>query len=242
MSSLKNKKPFKFKQFEIYQDQTAMKIGTDGVLLGAWANVSSAQNILDIGTGTGVIAIMAAQRNSTSKIHAIEIDESAFLQANKNIRNCKWFERISIQHISLQAFTKNTSEKYDAILSNPPFFNNGTLPKGESRENARHTSTLTQDEMLYSIAILLNPSGIFSTIQPRNEGRKLIEKANKIGLFCTKKIHVKSKKGKPIERLLLQFEKTKKECLESELIIQFDKRNDYTQDYMDLTKDFYLKM
>lgn len=242
MSSLKNKKPFKFKQFEIYQDQTAMKIGTDGVLLGAWANVSSAQNILDIGTGTGVIAIMAAQRNSTSKIHAIEIDESAFLQASENISNCKWSKRISIQHSSIQEYVMNTSKKYDAIISNPPFFTNGTIPKGSNRENARHTSTLTQNEILHSVSILLNPNGIFSTVQPFIEGGELIKKATAYGLYCTQIVSVKSKKEKPVERLLLQFNKVKKECLKSQLIIQFEQRNDYTAAYINITKEFYLKM
>ncbi len=242
MSSLKNKRPFKFKQFEIYQDKTAMKIGTDGVLLGAWADVSSAQNILDIGTGTGVIAIMAAQRNPKSKIYAVEIDKNAFLQAKSNIENCRWKNRIEIHHDSIQVFSDDSKIKFDAVLSNPPFFTNGTPPPSDSRTNARHTKQLSPTELIHSVEKILSEHGIFSIIQPTHEGTQIIEIAKSYHLFCTKMVKVKSKKDKPTERLLLQFEKEKKERTISELTIQFEQRNNYTPEYIELTKAFYLNM
>ena len=150
-------KPFIFKQFKIQQDNTAMKVGTDGVLLGAWADSENATNILDIGTGTGLIALMLAQRNLKANITAIEIDEQASLQASENFNNSPWEIRLSIKNLKLQDFV--VEEKFDLIVSNPPFFNNTFQANSSERNIARQTETLSFNELLKNTASLLSENG-----------------------------------------------------------------------------------
>ena len=140
-----NRKPFQFKQFSIFQDQTAMKVGTDGVLLGAWVNVFG-QNVLDIGTGTGLISLMIAQRFPEANIDALEIDSDAFLQAEENFSNSKFNHRLTLFHTSLQDY--NSAKKYDLIVSNPPFFTVNDLVSFDSRKQARQQETLTFTDLI----------------------------------------------------------------------------------------------
>lgn len=237
-----NRKPFQFKQFKIYHDRCSMRVGTDGVLLGAWANLSNTQSILDIGTGTGLIAIMAAQRNEIAKIDAVEIEDNAFEQALENITKCNWNERISVHHQSIQNFSVSTKTQYDIIISNPPFFLAGSKSDNHARNLARHAHSLTQNDLLEAVQKLLSPEGIFAVILPINEGLDFIEIAVKFSLFVNRLTHVKPKINKPFERLLIEFSRIKKERIENKLIIQYDNRNHYTPDYVDLTKQFYAIM
>lgn len=238
-------KPFAFKQFEIKQDNCAMKVGTDGVLLGAWTGVSGANSILDIGTGTGVIAIMLAQRTQnregeTTKIHAVEIDDAAFFQAEDNMKTSPFAERLAVFHDSIQNFSKNTASKYDLIVSNPPFFTGGTLSSNGDKTNVRHTVKLSHGDLLNATRIVLNKNGRFAVILPLIEGLRFVEIARTYGFFITRRTDVRPKKDKAIERLLLEFELSEKPCVHDELVIQnaADER-DYTDDYKALTKDFY---
>ena len=235
-------KPFQFKQFVIEQDQCTMKIGTDGVLLGAWIDVSDTKSILDIGTGTGVIAIMAAQRTENTIIHGVEIDEAAFEQAQSNMNQSHWKERLTPFHQSIQDFTREATQKYDLIASNPPFFSGGTLSDSLSRNDVRHTIKLPNGELLSCARRLLAPGGRLAVILPYIEGLRFQEQAESYGLYCNRITEVHPKKGKPVERLLLEFSMEQKALVKEELIIQFDKRNDYTADYIALTKEFYLNM
>lgn len=234
--------PFQFKQFAIEQDKCTMKIGTDGVLLGAWAEISNANSILDIGTGSGVIAIMMAQRQLDAIVHAVEVDADSFDQAAENIAKSPWQDRLSVFHQSIQDYAQQTLEKYDLIVSNPPFFSGGTFSQNQDKNNVRHTVKLPHGDLLRSARMLLNKNGRFCVILPYIEGLRLIELAQGYNLYCTKMTAVKPKKDKKIERLLLQFERQQKERQEKELIIQHEKRNHYTKDYEALTHDFYLKM
>lgn len=234
--------PFQFKSFEIHQDSCAMKIGTDGILLGAWAKADGAKTVLDIGSGTGVIAIMMAQRNAVATIHAVEIEEAAAQQAQFNMNACPWKDRLSVFKTSIQDYAKSTSDRYDLVVSNPPFFSGGTFSADQNRKNVRHTVKLPNGDLLSAARQLMSPDGRFCVILPYLEGLQFVDMAKRYHLFCTKMVEVKSKVDKSVERLLIQFEKQDKPQEIDQLVIQHDARNDYTQAYIDLTGDFYLNM
>ena len=247
MSEIKNdlkkeNSAFKFKQFSIEQDQCPMKVGTDGVLLGAWADITGAENILDIGAGTGLIAIMLAQRTENAQIDAVEIDNHACNQANINMQASPWSNRLNSIESSIQDFAKLSNKEYDMIVSNPPFFTGGTLSSQNDRNNVRHTVKLPNGDLLSSVRRLLKKGGRFSVILPLIEGLRFKELAQNYSFYCTKMTEVKPKHDKSVERLLLQFELTDKPLIKDELVIQYEKRNDFTEEYIELTKDFYLKM
>ena len=229
---------FRFKQFTIRQENAAMKVGTDGVLLGAWAEVSGAKTILDIGTGTGLIAIMLAQRSQT-KIDAVEIDEASFIQAKENVTRCPWSSRIALYHNSFQGFSSEQNVNYDLIVSNPPYFIKSLKSPQAARNSARHNQELSQDDLVEGVVKLLKNEGIFSAIFPYIEGNIFVAKAAAKGLFCSKRVNVIGKQGTGVKRLLLEFRKQKLPFEESELTIR-DKDDGFTQEYRLLTKDFYL--
>lgn len=230
---------FKFKQFTIHQDKCAMKVGTDGVLLGAWADCENANSILDIGTGTGLITLMLAQR-SIAKIDAVEIDEAACVQAKENIEKSLWSDRIEIFNIPFQDFSKSTNEKYDLIVSNPPYFQNSLYAPDEKRTDARHNSNLKLDELLNGALKLLTRKGKLSIILPYLEGALFILKAAENGLYCVRQTKVLPKPDRAPKRLLLEFISEKMPLIEQELIIELNKRHEYSEAYKNLTKDFYL--
>lgn len=242
----KASKPFQFKQFRIEQDQTTMKVGTDGVLLGAWASVQQAKRILDIGTGTGVIALMLAQRTITEGGHidAVEIDEAAFQQATNNAQQSPFAAQVRIFHDSIQTFaqrhaTTMPTTKYDLIVSNPPFFTGGTFSSDENKNRVRHTIKLSHSDLLNTTRQLLHKDGRFCVILPLIEGLRFIEIARTYGFHCTQKVEVLPKASKPIGRLLLQFEFIHKPLIVNTLTIRGEGENDFTDEYKTLTKDFY---
>ncbi|MDH5365799.1 MAG: methyltransferase [Cyclobacteriaceae bacterium] len=238
-----HRKPFHFKQFKIYHDKCSMKVGTDGVLLGAWADTSGTTKILDIGTGTGLIAIMLAQRTLKNVIiDAVEIEENAYEQALENRDNCIWKNQINIHHSSIQEYADTTTSNYDLIISNPPFFLTGSKSKDIHRNIARHTQTLTQEDLISSVSQLLSPLGRFALILPVEEGKIFITRANQSNLYCSKITKVKPKINKPFERMLMEFTRVEKKVNFSELVIQHENRNDYTSAYVDLTRGFYTIM
>ena len=185
------KQVFKFKEFEVIQDGSTMKVGTDGVLLGAWASVNFAKEILDIGTGTGVIAMMLAQRTGSAAVHAVEIDELAFLQAAENFKNAPWADRLRCFHMSIQDFASATEQRYDLIVSNPPFFTGGTLSDNSDKVSVRHTIKLPHGDLLLSVRQLLKKNGKFCVVLPYLEGLRFKEMAQTSGLFCNKATGVK---------------------------------------------------
>ncbi len=230
---------FKFKQFIIHQDRCAMKVGTDGVLLGAWANCEESKNVLDIGTGTGLIALMIAQRSS-AKIDAIEIDNEASEQAFENIEKSPWAERINVLNRSFQDFSESITQKYDLIVTNPPYFQNSLFAPDQKRTDARHNSNLQLEELLVGSKKLLNQDGFLSIILPYLEGNMFILKASEMDLYCVRQTKVLTKPNKEPKRLLLEFMKVKKPLVEQEMIIELNKRHEYSEAYKNLTKDFYL--
>lgn len=230
---------FAFKQFIIHQEKCAMKVGTDAVLLGAWVQPKNPKTILDIGTGTGVIALMIAQKTE-GEIDAIEIDENAFEQAKENVLASKWNNRVHVHHISLQNFSKNSTNKYDLIVSNPPYFVDSFKSNAEARNSARHADQLPFSELIKCVSNLLENDGVFCVIMPVTEGYKLRDLAAYNHLYLTRLTLVKTKKEKTEKRFLMQFEKQNKKLIETELVIEKNDRHAYTAEYIELTKDYYL--
>jgi len=230
---------FKFKQFTINQDHCAMKVGTDGVLLGSYANVENAQNILDIGTGTGLIALMLAQRTNT-KITAIEIEKQASIQAKENVENSIFSNQIKVINTSLQDYVKSTNNKFYLIVSNPPYFQNSYKAETNQRTTARHTTELTYNELISNSEKLLSKNGTICVIIPKDEEQNLIEIANENNLFVINFLNIKPTPSKPAKRIILTFSKTEKPLIQSELIIEDKGRHNYSDKYIELTKEFYL--
>ena len=232
---------FKFKQFIIIQDQCAMKVGTDGVLLGAWCSIQG-KTALDIGTGTGVVAIMMAQRNVQLDVTGIEIDLDAAEQAERNMNHSPWKTRLHSIHADFRAFSANTSQKFDIIVSNPPYFTDSLKGPVDARNTARHADELPYSDLIRGVQRILEETGTFALVMPYVEGNLLIAGASEYGLHCVRKTNVYSKKGKNIKRLLLEFQKKPVHTLrESHLYIEGEELNSFTPEYQALTKDFYLK-
>lgn len=217
-----------------------MKVGTDGVLLGAWSEVDRAENILDIGTGSGLIAIMLAQRNPRANIHGVEIDQSSFEQAEANMENSPWRDRLKVYHTSIQDFAGTTSIRYDLIVSNPPFFTGGNLSYNQDRNSVRHTIKLPHQDLLSAVRKLLSSEGRFALILPYLEGLRFCELAATYQLYCNRMTEVLPKVDKRVERLLLEFRKTKTPPLIEQLVLQDDDGQERTPAYQVLTQAFYL--
>ena len=230
---------FQFKQFLVHQQKTAMRVGTDGVLLGAWVNVQNEQKILDIGTGTGVIALMMAQRTS-AKITGIEIEKNAADEARNNSQNSPWPERIEIKHISFQEFAYRSDKKFDLIISNPPFYENDQKSTNSKLSIAKHCDFLTFDELLFGAEKLLTSEGKLAIILPVIQAERLIEKAKKIGLYLFRLTNVKPTPIKVVNRYLMEFSKKNTE-LKGDCLTIFEKDGKHSsKPYQNLTKDFYL--
>lgn len=229
---------FRFKQFVIKQESAAMKVGTDGVLLGAWADVENANSVLDIGTGSGLIALMIAQR-CKARISSIEIDMPSALQANYNFEQSQWGDRLSVDTISLQEYSKKHTANFDLIVSNPPYFNRSLKSPSPRRTLTRHTDELDHTELLEGVSNLLNPDGRFCAVFPYTEGNLFIGEANNHGLYCNKKMFVQTKPNKSILRILLEFSFYEKLYQENTISIH-NNEGEYTADYKKLTADFYL--
>lgn len=230
---------FAFKEFTIQQDLCAMKVGTDAVLLGAWVNPSESKNILDIGTGTGIIALMLAQK-SNAYIKAIDIDEHAVTQAQQNVRSSKFASKIDVFQISFQEFVSQTDEKFDLMVTNPPYFEQSLKSSDEQRSNARHADVLPFETIIDGVVKLLHPRGKFYLILPVPEAERFRISAEKKGLYLSKLLRVKSRADKELDkRHLMQFEFTPSEFSESTLAIEHDERHHYTDEYKSLTKAYY---
>jgi tRNA1Val (adenine37-N6)-methyltransferase len=232
---------FRFKQFTIHQDRCAMKVGTDGVLLGAWVNLENVSTILDIGTGSGLIALMLAQRTEMTRVDAIEIENEAVAQALENVSISPWKSRISIVHTSLQEFV-NAGRKYDLVVSNPPYFSNSLRAAEMKRTIARHDQKLSYSELLEGIHRLLLPEGRFGVILPAAALNSVTTLAENAGLFPHRITSVKPVPEKMANRILAEFSYSKKEPLISEIMIEEYGRHNYSEEYIALTKDFYLNM
>lgn len=231
---------FRFKQFEVCHGGCAMKVGTDGVLLGAWCRVYGVKSkVLDVGTGSGLIALMLAQRFADAQIDAIDIDPAAINQAEENFARSPWYNRLICKQIALQDLAQSGC-LYDAIVSNPPYFINSLKNPNIQRQTARHTDTLSYEELLNASKILLQEDGSLSLILPAEAEEDILTLAAKTGFFPTRLVHVYSKPGKPVKRLLIELRKRKgSPCEQSQFYIESDS-SPRSDEYTALTKDFYL--
>ncbi len=233
---------FKFKQFSIHQDKCAMKVGTDGVLLGAWATTKHNPNsILDIGAGTGLIALMLAQRSHAETIDALEIDDKAYEQCVSNFESSPWGDRLFCYHASLIEFIEEIEDSYDLIVSNPPFYSEDYKSDSLERDMARFNDAMPFEHLVVAAAKFLSEDGKFVVIVPRKEEEHFINIASQVNIFTNKILHVQGAKETPVIRSLIEFSFTKTPIEESNLTIEISRHN-YTEEYKDLTKDFYLKL
>jgi tRNA1Val (adenine37-N6)-methyltransferase len=228
---------FKFKEFSIIQEKSAMKVGTDGVLLGCWVSCEKANNILDIGCGTALITLMLAQRNLNSNVTGIEIDKITSKEAQLNISNSDWEDRIEINHASVQQFTSQL--KFDLIVSNPPFF-----PQNKSqkiRDIARHTNTLSFEDLLGNATKLLRKKGVFSLIIPKNSEEYFCKLAAVHKLYCNRVCYIKGNETSDVKRVMMEFSFINSIAITEHLTIERSRHN-YTTKYIQLCKNFYLNM
>lgn len=235
----KKDKPFHFKQFSLHDSRCAMKIGTDAVLLGSYAAGFESDKILDVGTGSGIIALMIAQK--TGKIiHAIDIDAAAVKQAAENFSKSPWAHYMQAFHCSLQEFVPEESIKYDLIVSNPPYFQNSLKSKNIQRTTARHDQNLKLGDFFYFSEKLLDKKGIIVTITPYNLRIENEYSANKSMLYLNKQLIIKPNlKLQPV-RIIQVFSRIPAQDFNSEtLCIEKNKRNDFSDEYRNLTRDYH---
>lgn len=231
---------FQFKQFTVWHDKCAMKVGTDGVLLGAWAPIENANRILDVGTGTGLVALMLAQRSSLdTNIIALEIDDSAVEQAKENVERSPWKERIEVVKGDFVSYC--SSVKFDAIVSNPPYFVDSLGCPGQQRNVARHNDSLTYERLFLGVSSLLTKEGTFTIVIPTDVADRVKLIAAMQNLYAVRQLYVITKPGGPSKRTLINFSFAEQECIVDHLLIELS-RHQYSEEYIALTRDFYLRM
>lgn len=231
---------FQFKQFTVWHDKCAMKVGTDGVLLGAWAPVQNAKQVLDVGAGTGLISLQLAQRNSEVLVTSIEIDPAAAAQAEENIKSSPWSDRIKVVCCDFRDY--HPENKFDLIVSNPPYFVDALRSPDSQRCMARHTGDLNYELLFGHSAHLLSEQGNVSIIIPSEVENTVVNTAWKYKLYAHHCLQVFTKPGKPCRRILLTFGRQDMRCLKNNLYIEGERHGQFTPEYVALTKDFYLKM
>ena len=231
---------FRFKQFTIRQDQCAMKVGTDGVILGAWTDIEDAGRALDIGTGTGLLALMLAQRSQKLIIDAIEIDPAAARQAAENVAGSVYAERISVRESDFRDFDPEAGVQYDLVICNPPYFNRSFKAAGNGRTLARHSDTLDLEVLFGRAARLLRPTGRISMILPSDQVESAKEIAGMQHFYPERILGIRPVPGAAPKRYCLAFTRKKSTPEVRSLVIEEHGRHGYSDAYRELTRDFYL--
>ncbi len=232
---------FEFKQFKILQEKSAMRVNTDGVLLGAWASLNGIKTVLDVGTGTGLISLMVAQR-CDAVIIGVEIEKQAADEAIQNVQNSKWGNRITIQHCSFQQFAESTSGHFDLIITNPPFFSNGIKNKNPQLSVARHNDQLPFNDLIGGSKKLLSENGILSVIMPSISAPQFIAASQQKALYLKRFTEVKPFPGKEPNRCLMEFGKMQIILNKDQLSVFDESGTAYSKEFRLLAKDFYLKL
>lgn len=237
---MNSSKPFNFRQFTIYDDLSTMKVNTDGVLLGALVPVDNYRNILEIGCGAGYISIMLAQKNLNAQITAIDIDKNSIAQANYNFRNCKWANRLSAYNISLEDFAKSSFNDFDLIISNPPFYLENYRSIKSQNLIAKHSTVLDFSNFLSLSSNLMNDYSKLCIILSAKSCNTIISIARDYCLFTAKQINIIPRENKKISRVVLFLEKHLAYPIEVSNLIIRNEDLSYTNDFLELTKDFLL--
>ncbi len=232
---------FKLKQFDILQEENVMKVGTDGLLLGAWVAVENRVNALDIGTGSGIIPLMLAQRNTALKIVGIDIDAPSATLARKNFEASKFHQQLTSSAQALQEYEPKV--QFDLIVTNPPFFSGGTLSESSDRNRMRQTTKLSHQDLLSNVQRLLTNDGDFSLVLPPIEGLRFIEMASYFKLYCHKITEIFPRANQPVKRMLMSFAKiAPTNIVKNNLTIDLGARNVWTDEYIQLTKDYHINL
>lgn len=231
---------FKFKKFTVHQEHAPFKITTDSVLLGAWAELSGCKYILDIGTGTGILALMAAQRTE-AQIVAIEPDPASYMQAWLNISGSPWPDRITLIRTAVQDYLPASGLLFDTIITNPPFFVDSLPNPDAGKARARHSLTLGHGELVTAVLRLMTDNGTLHLVLPVNEAQLFTVMAAEAGLYCRRSLSVKPTPSLPPVRVLMTLGRVSGSAEESTLVIEKGGRHHYSDEYVSLTKDFYLK-
>jgi len=231
---------FQFKQFSVEDDRSTMKVGTDAVLLGAWTNIKNAKNMLEIGTGSGIISLMLAQR-SEARIEAIDIDKSSIDQAIENFKISPWNERLKATYYSLKNFIKDNKNKYDLIVSNPPFFIDSLKSPDKNKTRSKHTDELSYSDLIQGLLYFLSPQGRSCLILPHTESKSFINLARIENLHLNKQLLIKPKKNKIANRILMEFSFIKTAIEENEIYLR-EEDNSFSADYKKLCEDYYFNL
>lgn len=217
-----------------------MKVGTDGVLLGAWVENNREKRILDVGTGTGLVALMLAQRFPKAVITGIDIDGDAVEEARENFELCPWRDRLGVEQVSIQEYT-GRGEQFDLVVSNPPYFTNGTQSPHLTRHRARHSDTLSYTDLAQCSEQLLNERGTLAVILPALSRDAFVEQANGCGLYLWEVLNFRPKPAKEIERVLLRFGRARAP-IRKENLCQYDDAGQWSKAYQTLTRAYYLNL
>ncbi|MEM6524817.1 MAG: methyltransferase [Bacteroidota bacterium] len=236
----RNKTPFRFKQFEVSHTRSSMKVGTDAVLLGAWVEARNTKSALDVGTGSGVVALMLAQRFPDLRITGIDIHKESVIEAEKNFYDSSWKQRLKAVQTSLDAF--EPCHKFDLVVSNPPFFDVGNSSPEPNRSKARHTLSLSHEQLITVSCRILSSFGSLAVVIPALLENSFRIVANHNGLYLWRKMIFKSKKENPAERVLLQLLKIRPETDNETELVHYDSAGNWTKEYKALTRDFYVNL
>ena len=230
--------PLEFKQFKVAHDRCSTRVTTDSVVLGAWADCKGASRILDVGTGSGVVAMMLAQRNKTADVVGVEIDAEAAAQAKDNALFSPFADRVSVEHVDVQSYARRCEDRYELIVCNPPFFSGGTLTRTTPRFAVRNTQKLSHGDLLSSFRSLLTDEGRAVVVLPYIEGLRFSELARSYGLYPVRILQLRPEDEQPIERLVIQLERKRQEPIRYDLVMQYE-GGAPTRQFKRLTKAFY---
>ncbi len=233
---------FRFKSFNVRQANSAMKVGTDGVVLGAWARCEGVHRVLDVGAGTGLISLMIAQRNGSVTIDAVEIDSAAAAEAEYNFQQSPYGSRLTCYNTDFQSFARTSPRRYDLIVSNPPYFDGSYTSGDAQRTAARHTELLSFDDLIEGVLQLLEPcGGRFAAIFPYSQAAIFIAKAASYGLYCSELLNIYGRVGRPQKRMAGVFSMERGADIRTEDLVVMGDGGDYTEEFRALTRDFYVR-
>lgn len=231
-------RPFFFKKFGLFHHRSTMKIGTDAILLSRWVEVSTNDDVLDIGTGCGLIPLMLSQKG-IRHADAVEIDRDSFEEASLNFRNSAWHEQLAVYHEDVKSFADKNIAKYDLIVSNPPFFFGDNVPQKTKKGLARHTNTLAYKDLLVSVKKMLKPDGRFALVLPAIESVAFLKIASELGFSLQKEMKIIPIEGKEPNRINMQLIANQCKTISETFVLRYE-NHVFTREYKEFLKDFYL--